>query len=388
MKQTILLMTMMALLAACGGGHDTSALGKKRAERDSLKAAYADLGVKIKEVEEWLAENDTTVKRNLPTVTTLSLKQGPYAHYVDVHGNVKADRSAALYALGGGRVRSILVKAGDRVRTGQLLVSIDSDVIQKQIAQAETGYELAKTAFEKQQRLWDQKIGSEMQYLQVKSQKEQAEAGVAALREQLRLTNVTAPFDGTVDDVMVRVGDMAAPGVPVARVVDLSGVQLEADVPEVYLKSMKSGAPVKVSFPSVGEAFDAKLDHVGEYIDPANRTFKITVRVPKGEAYMRPNLLSDLSILDASSDSAWVVPSRTVLEDVEGNSYVFALTPTRNDEAKARKVKVKRLSEYKGNTNIVPIDANGLRNGDLVVDEGAKNVSDGQAVRIGHTHNN
>lgn len=385
MKQTILLLTMMAVLAACGGAPDTSDLGRKRAQRDSLKAAYAELGVKIKEVEEWLTENDTTVARNLPTVTTLQLKVGPYAHYVDVHGNVKADKAAALFALGGGRVRSILVKAGDRVRAGQPMVIIDSDVIQKQIAQAETGYELAKTAFEKQQRLWDQKIGSEMQYLQAKSQKEQAEAGVAALREQLRLTNVTAPFDGTVDDVMVRVGDMAAPNTPVARVVDLTDVQLEADVPEGYLKSMSKGAPVKVVFPSMKDTLEAKLDHVGEYIDPANRTFKVAVRMPKSEAYMRPNLLSDISILDFSTDSAWVVPSRTVLEDVNGNSYVFALDAVRADEAKARKVMVKRLSEYKGITSIAPVEAGGLKDGEVVVDEGAKNVSTGQTVRIGHT---
>lgn len=382
MKQTILLMTMMAVLAACGGAGDTSDLGRKRAERDSLKTEYTKLGERIKAVEEWLMENDTTVRRNLPTVTALSMRMGPYKHYVDVHGNVKADKAAALYALGGGRVRSIQVQAGDRVRQGQLLVSIDSDIVQKQIAQAETGYELAKTAYEKQERLWQQKIGSEMQYLQAKSQKEQAEAGIAALREQLRLTNVTAPFDGTVDEVMVRVGDLAAPTMPVARVVDLSGVQLEADVPETYLRSLKKDAPVKVVFPSVGDTLSAKLDHVGEYIDPANRTFKISVRMPKGEQYMRPNLLSDISILDSSTDSAWVVPSRTVLEDVKGNSYVFALDASRGDEARARKVMVKRLSEYKGYASIAPEEAGGLKDGDLVVDEGAKNVSAGQTVRI------
>jgi membrane fusion protein, multidrug efflux system len=382
MKQTILLMTMMAVLAACGGGSDTSDLGKKRAERDSLKAEYAKLGVRIKEIETWLVENDSTVRRNLPTVTADTVKAGAFTHFVDVHGNVKADKAAALYALAGGRIRSIQVKAGDRVSAGQLLLSVDNDVVVKQMQQAETAAELARTAFEKQERLWNQKIGSEMQFLQAKSQKEQAEAGLAALREQQRLTNVTAPFAGTVDDIMVRVGDLAAPGVPVARVVDLSGVQLEADVPESYLRTIRTGAPVKVSFPSVGESFDAKLDHVGEYIDPSNRTFKVTVRVPKNEGFMRPNLLSDISIQDLHSDSAMVVPARAVLQDVNGNNYIFVLDRTRNDEAKARKVMVKRVSEYKGSVHIAPAENGGLKGGESIVDEGAKNVTDGLTVRV------
>lgn len=381
MKYSIAIVALTALFAACGGA-DTTDLGKKRAERDSLKTVYADLGVKIKEVETWLAENDSTVRRNLTTVTGAPLVARAFMHYVDVHGNVKADKSAALFAQGGGRVRNILVKAGDQVRAGQLLVSIDNDIVAKQMAQAETGMELARTTFEKQDKLWKQQIGSEMQYLQAKAQKEQAEAGLAALREQQRLTNITAPFDGIVDEIMVRLGDMASPMQPAARVVNLNAVQLEADVPESYLKSVKSGAPVKVSFPSLDETFDGTLEHVGQFIDPSNRTFKVSVRVPNGESYMRPNLLSDISIQDMRSDSALVVPSRTVLQDVDGNNYIFILKPTRNNEATTHKVMVKRLSEYKGTISIAPVTAGELKGGELVVDEGAKNVSEGATVRV------
>jgi len=381
MKQSIAILSLTTLLVACGGGADTSDLGKKRAERDSLKTVYAELGVKIKALETWLAENDSTVRRNIATVTAVPLVAGPFVHYVDVHGNVKADKSAALFAQGG-RVRSIKVKAGDRVRAGELLISIDNDIVAKQIAQAETGAELARTSFEKQAKLWEQKIGSEMQFLQAKSQKEQAEAGLAALREQQRLTNITAPFDGTVDDIMVRVGDMTSPMQPAARVVDLSGVQLEADVPESYLKSVKKDAPVKVSFPSLGETFDGELAHVGQFIDPSNRTFKVSVRVPNGQEFMRPNLLSDISIQDMRNDSALIVPSRTVLQDVNGNNYIYVLDATRDDEAKARKVMVERLSEYKGMISIAPTTPGDLMGGERVVDEGAKNVNEGATVRV------
>lgn len=381
MKNLIIYATTAILLAACGASVPEGNIGRKRAELDSLKLAYKELGVKVKEAEEWLIANDSSVVRNLPAVTAAPVTAGPFIHYVDVHGKVRSDKAADLYS-GGGRVRKILVSAGDRVRAGQLLISMDNDMVAKQMAQAEAGYELARTSFEKQQTLWNQQIGSEMQFLQAKSQKEQAEAGLAALREQQRLTNITAPFDGTVDEVMVRVGDMTTPMQAAARVVDLSAVQLEADVPESYLRTIAKNAPVKVSFPSLDETFDAKLDHVGEFIDPANRTFKIAVRVPKGEGYMRPNLLSDISIQDLRIDSALTVPSRAVLQDVKGDNYVFVIDTTTGDEAKARKVMVKRVSEYKGMMSIAPIKAGELSGTHRIVDEGAKNVTDGLTVRV------
>ncbi|HEY0979066.1 MAG TPA: efflux RND transporter periplasmic adaptor subunit [Flavobacteriales bacterium] len=381
MKQTILLMTMTVLLAACGGGTDTSDLGAKRAKLEALKTTYKAYADSIKEVETWLAENDSTVRRNLSTVTDTAIVAGPFAHYVDVHGSVKADKAAALYS-NGGRVRRILVSAGDQVRAGQLIISIDNDLAVEQIQQAKAAYELAKTAFEKQERLWNQKIGSEMQYLQAKSQRDQAKAGLDAVNEQQRLTNITAPFAGTVDEIMVREGDMTSPMQPAARVVDLTTVQLEADVPESYLRTIRRNAPVKVAFPSVGEQFDATLAHVGEYIDPANRTFKVTVRVPKNEGFMRPNLLSDISIQDLRIDSALTVPSRTVLQDVKGKNYIYVLDAKKNNEATARKVMVERLSEYKGSISIKPTTAGALKGGERVVDEGAKNVTEGSTVRV------
>ncbi|MCB0766988.1 MAG: efflux RND transporter periplasmic adaptor subunit [Flavobacteriales bacterium] len=381
MKNTLVYITLAALLAACGATTPTDDLGRQRAKLEELKTMYKAYADSIKSIETWLAENDSTVRRNLAVVTATPVEAGAFTHYVDVHGNVRADKAAALFS-NGGRVRRIHVSAGDRVRRGDMIISIDNDMAAEQIQQAEAGYELAKTAFEKQERLWQQKIGSEMQYLQAKSQKEQAEAGLNTLREQQRLTNITAPFDGTVDDIMVRVGDMTTPMQPAARVVDLSDAQLEADVPEGYLTTIKSGAPVKVSFPSLDEGFDASLAHVGKFIDPANRTFKVTVRVPKGEEGMRPNLLSDISIQDHHSDSALVVPSRAVLQDVSGNNYLYVLQPTKENEATARKVMVKRVSEYRGRLSVEPVTAGAIKGGDRIVDEGAKNVTDGLTVRV------
>jgi RND family efflux transporter MFP subunit len=378
MKNTFLFLLAAAMIAACGAT-DTSDLGRKRQELDSLKAAYKELGEKIKAADQWIADHDTTVKKNLPAVTTLVLAPTRFEHFVQAHGHVKADKSAELYSMGG-RVRRVLVKEGDRVRKGDLLVDLDNDAIEKQVAQAEAGYDLANEVFQRQERLWKEQVGSEVQYLQTKSNKEQAEAAVAALREQYRMSRITAPFDGTVDEIMVSVGEMTAPQFPVARVVDLTGASMEADVPESYLQRVKVGDPVLVEFPSLGDSVNATLANVSRFIDPANRTFKVTLRVPNGETYVRPNLLSVVHIRDMVQDSAIVVPSRCIQEDVEGRSYVFALDTDAEKRPITRKVLVKRVMDYKSNTLLAP--GMGLTGTETLIDEGAKSVGDKQQVKV------
>lgn len=378
MKNTLLLLLSAAFVMACGST-DRTDLGRRRQELDSMKAAYKKLGEQIKAADQWIADHDTTVKKNLPSVTTLVLSPRRFEHFVQAHGHVKADKSAELYSMGG-RVRRILVKEGDRVRTGDLLVDLDNDAIEKQMAQAQAAYDLANVVFEKQDRLWKQQIGSEVQYLQAKSNKEQAEAGLNTLREQYRMSRLTAPFDGTVDEIMVSVGEMTAPQRPVARVVDLTGASLEADVPESYLQRVKVGDPVRVEFPSLGDTINATLANVSRYIDPANRTFQVTLRVPNGETYVRPNMLSVVHIRDVVKDSAIVVPSRCIQEDVSGRSYVFVLDTDKEGRDITRKVVVERVMDQKGST--VLAHGKGLTGTETILDEGAKSVGDGQRVKV------
>lgn len=382
MKNTIAYISIAALLAACGSGTPTNELGRKKVELDSLKSAYKDLGERIKEVDAWIAENDSTVKKNLPSVTTFVLNPTRFEHFVEVHGNVKADKSADLYAAGGGRVIRVLVQEGDRVRKGDLLIDLDNGAMDQQIVAAKAGFNLAKEVYEKQGRLWEQKIGSEVQYLSAKSQKEQAEASLAALQEQHRMMEVTAPFDGIVDDIMVQVGDMTSPMAPTARVVDPNGASLEADVPESYLQRVKNGDPVKVEFPSLGDTLSATLTNVSRFINPANRTFRVSVRMPSGSDMVRPNLLSLIHVRDLVKDSALVVPSKVIQEDVQGNNYVFILE-NKDGKQLTRKVMVNRLADHKQNTMIGVSDGNAAQLiGATLVEEGAKSVGDGQEVKV------
>lgn len=382
MKNTIVYLSIAALLAACGSGTPANDLGRKKAELDSLKAAYKELGEKIKDVDTWIAAHDSTVKKNLPSVTTMVLNPTRFEHFVEVHGNVKADKSADLYAAGGGRVKRVLVQEGDRVRKGDLLIDLDNGAMDQQIAAAKAGFNLAKEVYEKQGRLWEQKIGSEVQYLSAKSQKEQAEASLAALQEQHRMMEVTAPFDGIVDDIMVQVGDMTSPMAPTARVVDPNGASLEADVPESYLQRVKNGDPVKVEFPSLGDTLNATLTNVSRFINPANRTFRVSVRMPAGSDMVRPNLLSLIHVRDLVKDSALVVPSKVIQEDVQGNNYVFVLE-NKDGKQLTKKVMVKRLADYKQNAMVTVTDGDASQLfGATIVEEGAKSVGDGQEVKV------
>ena len=380
MKKILSALTIAALLAACGASAPTDDLGRKKVELDSLKTLYKAIGEQIKSADAWIAEHDTTVKKNLPSVTTFVLAPTTFEHFVEVHGNVKADKSADLYSMGG-RVRRILVSEGDHVSAGQTMIDLDNDAIAKQRDAAKSGAQLARDVYEKQARLWEQKIGSEVQYLQAKAQMEQAEAGLAALNEQVRLSNVTAPFSGIVDDIMVSVGDMTSPMAPVARVVDPTGATLEADVPENYLQRVKGGDPVRVEFPSTGDTLIGKLANVSRYINPANRTFKVSVRVPEGSDMVRPNLLSVIHVRDLVKDSALVVPSRTIQEDVNGNNYVFILEDV-GGKSRTKKIMVARMADYKTNTMIVATDGTNALAGSTIVDEGAKSVGDGQEVKV------
>lgn len=382
MKNTIVYLSIAALLAACGSGTPANDLGRKKAELDSLKAAYKELGEKIKDVDTWIAAHDSTVKKNLPSVTTMVLNPTRFEHFVEVHGNVKADKSADLYAAGGGRVKRVLVQEGDRVRKGDLLIDLDNGAMDQQIVAAKAGFNLAKEVYEKQGRLWEQKIGSEVQYLSAKSQKEQAEASLAALQEQHRMMEVTAPFDGIVDDIMVQVGDMTSPMAPTARVVDPNGASLEADVPESYLQRVKNGDPVKVEFPSLGDTLNATLTNVSRFINPANRTFRVSVRMPAGSDMVRPNLLSLIHVRDLVKDSALVVPSKVIQEDVQGNNYVFVLE-NKDGKQLTKKVMVKRLADYKQNAMVTVTDGDASQLfGATIVEEGAKSVGDGQEVKV------
>ena len=380
MKHILFPILILAVLAGCGGGADIDAeVIAKRATRDSLKTEREKLTAAIAEVETWLAKHDPEQQRTLPMVTTFALQPRDFAHWTEAHGSVRADQNALVYTSTGGEVRRILVQPGQRVSRGQAIVDIDVDALRQQIQQAEANVELARTVYERQAKLWEQKVGSEVQYLQAKANRDAGEAQLKALREQLRSAQVTAPFDGVVDEIFPNLGDMANPMQPVARVVALGRASIEVDLAEDLLTKVKLGDPVEVILPETGESLEARIDQIGQYINPNNRTFKVTLRVEDG-SQLRPNQLANVRIRDVDVQEALVVPSRLVMENSAGESYVYVLEE-QDGTARSRKVFVQVLSAQGGEL-LIDRTEGGLQGGETLIDQGSRLVVDKQEVQV------
>lgn len=380
MKHILLPILIITVLAGCGGGADIDKeVLAKRATRDSLKTVREKLNADIAELETWLGRHDPEQQRSLPMVTTYPLQPRAFAHWTEAHGSVRADQNALVYTATGGEIRRILVQQGQPVKKGQEIVALDTDALRQQVQQAETSVELARTVYERQAKLWEQKVGSEVQYLQAKTNKESGEAQLQALKDQLRSAQVIAPFDGVVDEIFPNLGDMANPMQPVARVVALGKATIEVDLAEDLLGKVKVGDPVEVLLPGPEGAVEARIDQIGQYINPNNRSFKVSLRMDNGTA-LRPNQLVNVRIRDLELDDALVVPSRLVMENSAGESYVYVLEE-QDGIARSRKVFVTVLSTQGGELLIERGDK-GLKGGETLIDQGSRLVVDKQEVQV------
>ncbi len=250
----------------------------------------------------------------------------------------------------------------------------------QQLAQMEVQYNFAKTTFERQQRLWDQKIGSEIEYLQAKATYEGQENAVNQMRSQLAKTSIRAPFSGIIDDIITEQGTVVGAGQSqIIRLVNLDKMFIEAEIPESYLNSITKGKTVEVYFPILGKTFSTKISQVSNYINPSNRTFKITINIPNKEKSIKPNLTAKIKINDYSSTEAILIPQSIISENALGEQYIFTATKTSNDdEAIAKKVFVKTGRTQGDFVEIIE----GISNDDIIVKEGARNVKDGQYIAI------
>jgi RND family efflux transporter MFP subunit len=317
------------------------------------------------------------IKVKTVAVTTDTVKVKTFEHFFEVHGNVEVEENAVLFAEAPGTIKKIAVKEGQQVKKGQLIIALDASAAESGLKELQKGYELANKVFEKQSALWEQKIGSEIQFLEAKNRKESLEQKLTTMKEQLDMYNIRAPFAGIVDEIKPRVGEAAAPGFPVARVLNLRKIYLESDVSEKYVSTLKAGSFVSVMFPSLGEAVTAKVTRVGNFINPANRTFKLRVEFPNPSGKYKPNQLAILKIRDYMAEGAIVIPSKTIQQDRDGNNYVYTFkNDGKNDRVEKRIVQVGK--EYKGAAEILK----GLGSNAVFIGKGAKNVQSGDAIEL------
>ena len=360
------------VLSCDNSSNETATIDELNNSKKALIKKIDSLGVLLKTVEQNISKLDTN--KRLIIVTALKAKKKNFEHYIDVQGIVESDESVELFPEQSGTISKIYVNEGQKVKKGQTLIQIDDSLIKSKMAETQIELNLATTTFMRQKRLWDQNIGSEMQFLQAEAKKNGLEKKLSSLKVQARKLKVIAPFNGTVDEVFNKIGGLAAPMFPSIRLVNLDQIHIESELTETYLKNISVGKKVELFFPSIGKSIDAKINQVGNFINPENRSFKIRVDIKNEDNDLKPNLLADLKINDYSNFGI-VVPSKLIQKDRLDNSFVYTLKKV-NGSYNVNKSYIKEKMTYKNESFI----SEGLIEDVLVVDKGSRLIKEGEIV--------
>ena len=362
----------------------TNDLSQLRTTRANLGAQHQALSQDLADLDRAIGKLDQSEKLSL--VTAMVVQPERFEHFVQVQGDVATKQNIVLYPQFSGQLKKLHVVVGDKVKKGAVLATLDDNGLSQQLNQLKVQEALAKTTFERQEKLWAQNIGSELQFLQAKTQYEAQKSLTQQLSQQLEKTQIIAPFDGTIDAVLAEAGTVVSAGVsPVFRLVNLSNMYLKADVPESYLSEVVAGKKVMVDFPVLGLKVASKVRSVGRYINPGNRTFSIEVDLPKQTSQIKPNLTAQIQINDYTSEQALLVPQSVISENAAGQQYVYT---TFYDQEREQSTALKRIVVTgKTEGDFVEI-LEGIQAGDTVISEGARSVKDRQAISILKTESN
>jgi len=385
MKKIYPILVLSLLLVACGGSEkqavsQTIASGNLEAIRSmktNLTSQLNGIETDLAALEAAIANLDTN--ENLPLVTTFEVQPQVFNHYLDLQGNVKTRENVLLYPEMAGTLLTVKVKKGARVSKGQILAVIDNGGMSNQLSQLKTQAALAQTTFERQATLWEQKIGSEIQYLQSKAQAEAQANAVLQLEKVLAKAQITAPFSGVIDQVLKDPGTVVSPGngSEVFRLINLSNMYIEVDVPEGYLGAVTKGKKAGVYFPVLQDSVNAVVRETGNYINPNNRSFSAEIAVENPNGQIKPNLNARVHINDYTNENALLIPQSVISENAAGEQYAY-VAELNNGEAIAKR---HIITTGKTQGDFVEITS-GINAGDLIIKEGARSVKDAQAVKI------
>ncbi len=367
------LLTIIIIAQACSPKEDITSLKK---ELDTKKTEMADLKTEMDSIVKKIEKLDTNVVIELATpVRVQEINPSSFEHYINVTGTVSSKENVLVSAEASGRVEKIMVNEGERVKANQVLIVLDNDIIKNQLDEVKVALELAKITFEKRQKLWDDKIGSEIEYLQSKSTFERTQNQYMSLQKQYDNTSIKTPIAGYVDQINLNKGELVNAGTAITRVVDLSTIEISADLSEEYLTNVGKGDSVLISIPALDYKEKAKITFVSQVINPANRSFTIKVNIKNEENLIKPNLLANIMIKDYSNESAIVVPAIAVQRDLKGD-FVF-ITKEENGETLSTKA---RVTLGKVSADLVEITS-GLSQGDKVVTTGFNLLNEGAVIR-------
>jgi len=361
----ILYLPAILFLAACS--HKPT---DKKTELADLKKQQADISAKIAALQAQVGTGDSTKAADVSAIT---LKAGMFTNYVQLQGRIDAQDNVTAYPQAQALITAIYVKVGDQVTKGETLAQLDNSVLIQNVAQAQTQVNLMNTLYQRQKNLWDQKIGTEVQYLQAQTNLQSAQKQMAGLRQQADLYRITAPISGTVDQMDLRLGQAASPGAQGSgiRIVNADILKVKADVPESYSASVNQGDNVKIMFPDLDDSLTAKVTFAAKVIDPGSRSFGIEIKLPQNKEY-RPNMTAVLKIADFTKSNSIVIPVNSIQKSDEGD-YVYV-----NVNGYAKRKNIKEGQTSGGLTEVT----SGLSNGDQLITEGASELGDGDKVRV------
>ncbi len=353
------------LLASCGANKNENVADLK-SKQAALKTELAEISAKIAKLEGDSGKKFVLVEA-APISTTV------FKTYINVQGRVDAEESVSLSSEMPGTITKINVKAGDAVSRGQVLAETDARALQQSISDLETNMELVNQLYNKQKALWDQKIGTEVQFLQAKTQKESMEKKMATLQEQVRMTKIISPINGTVDAVDIKLGQLTAPGMPAIRVINFNNLKVKADLAESYSSKVHKGDDVIVKFPDSNDSLTTKVSYSSRAISSLNRTFGVEILLDNKKEF-HPNQIAIISINDYKSDKpVQSIPLNYVQKDVKGAYFILV---AENNKAAKRFITLGK--EYNGVAEI----KSGLSETDLVITSGYDGLNEGDAIQI------
>jgi RND family efflux transporter MFP subunit len=381
MKNIFILFLIVSLISCEDNSTLKSILESNDVEQIKLKrkqiaAAQQDFSSKLQIIDNKLEELNTNPQ--LPIVEVFAVNPVMFEHYVQVQGSVKSDELINIFPEFSGIVKAIYVKSGDLVKKGQPLIKIDDGGLKEQLSQLEIGFELTKTTFERQKRLWDQNIGSEIKFLESKTMFEAQKQGIEQLKKQIKKTLIEAPFSGNIDNVIVKKGEVVYPGRSnLMMLLNLDNLYIESNVPEKHIASISYGNKAIVHFPLLNKTISTTIRQSGSYINPINRTFKIEMDIEKNDLNIKPNLNSKVKINDYSNNSALMINQNFISIDSDNKEYVYKIY---NKDKKTYVSKNIIITGKNDGANVEVIS--GLISGDRVVSEGIRKLVDNARVKI------